>query len=67
MKVGVPKEIKTLECRVGVRDEGCVGVGVDVDGNAANSHRVRAADHAPGDLAPVCNEERREAHSRNTP
>ncbi len=52
---------------VGVGDEGRVPVGIDVDGDAADPHVVGAADDAAGDLTPVCNEKRLQAHRRNTP
>jgi hypothetical protein len=43
---------------VGLGDEGCVGVGVDVHGHAADAHLPGGADDAAGDLAPVGDEQR---------
>jgi hypothetical protein len=52
---------------VGVGHEGSISIGVDVDGDAAEAHVPGAPHDPPGDLAPVRNQQRREAHSRNTP
>ena len=48
-------------------DEGGVGVRVDVYGDAADPHVVSAAEDAARDLSAVGDEERGEAHRRNTP
>ena len=52
---------------VGVGDVRRSGVGVDVHGDAAQAHRPCRAEHPSGDLAPVGDEDRGEAHSLNTP
>ena len=50
-----------------VRYEGRIGVGIDIDRHAANTHVVRAAHHAPRDLSPIRYQQSGEAHSLNTP
>ena len=52
---------------VGFGHEGGVGVGVDEHGDGADAHRVGGADDAAGDLAAIGDQDRGEAHSRNTP
>jgi len=66
---GVGVEVGGREAHglVRIADVGRVGVGVHVDGDAAQAHVPGAAEDAAGDLPPVGDEQGVEAHSRNTP